>query len=220
MVFQIGQSTGPFRLDLENIGVYHPLVLPLCMLNVLPEESHSCSEYSSLELYLHPRLLSYTSDSKHLLTGYFHFDIPQGPEAQHDRNSTPFLVLQTCSESHCSNSGHGTTINVVAQPRNLESLTLLCPTSSLTPVHSPHHCKNDHFTFPCTHLLSSFYSIPFFFFLNFQTTQWPPLQHKVQTSSEPCFSPDSILASVSFKFLYISIASCSWPLCSVLTFIN
>lgn len=95
------------------------------MLNVLPEESHSCSEYSSLDLYLHPRLLSYTSDSRHLLTGYFHFDIPQGPETQHDRNSTPFLVLQTCSESHCSNSGHGTTINVVAQPRNLESLSNL-----------------------------------------------------------------------------------------------
>lgn len=50
------------------------LVFPLCMLHVLTGEIHSHLWF--LDWLLHPRLLFWTSDSRHLPTGYFYFDIP------------------------------------------------------------------------------------------------------------------------------------------------
>lgn len=71
-------------------------------------------------IYLHPQLLSCTSDSTHLPTGYFHFDIPQGPEASKCQEWIQLLFFyKPAPNPTCLTSGSDMPIDFVAQPRNL-----------------------------------------------------------------------------------------------------
>lgn len=138
---------------------------------------------------------------------------PIRPGAQCVRNSSaPSAVTQTCPQSPRLISGYDTTIGFVAQPRNLQSLSLLHPKSSLPPIHAPHLCKNElsklqiyHFTLPYPYPCPP-PSIPSpFFFQTFKSFSGSPAPQgeisKFLGCSELCFLPDSI------KFLDFSLIS-------------
>lgn len=134
-----------FGLLLATFFIYFMVTLQIMEFTILSSlfecyvsftgKSHSYIWFPAL--YLHPRLLSWAPDSRHLPTGYFHFDMLQALKLNmSEMNSTSFLFYKpvpnpTTSQLYCSAQKPGV------------SLPLLCSLSSLPPIHPPYHCKND-----------------------------------------------------------------------------
>lgn len=187
------------------------------MLQVLTEESHSGSVHGSSTCICIPDSSPTLQIADICLEGISIFISLKALKLNMSHmNSTPLLVLQTCSQSHWCNSGYDKNITFVAQLRSLESLPLLYSISSLPPVYLPHHCKNNHFTFPCPHLFLLLHPLLSSKLSNCSVPPTPTAQDEVQRSYHALnlvsFQTPSILVSISFKTLYIPRASCSWPL--------